>query len=615
MYRTHDCGALRAEHIREHVKVAGWVRFSRDHGGVLFFDLADSYGSTQLVFDPDAMTDGADVQTLARTLNSLGRESVIAVSGIVRERVPGTADSRNPTGQVEVLIESAVLLNTSKPMPFEVADQKNSLLPGEDLRLRYRYLDLRRVQMMQNLKFRHKLISSARRFFDSEGFIEVETPMLTRSTPEGARDFIVPSRTIPGRFYALPQSPQLYKQMLMVGGMDKYYQIARCFRDEDSRADRQPEFTQIDLEMSFVNEKEVQTTVERLLAQVWRTIYGTELQIPFARVPFKDAISRYGTDAPDIRFDLEIVDVTSAVAPASYEVFKKIIGKGGIVLCINLKSPLLSSSPSESSSLGRKEVDRLIEWAKGEGMSGLTWMRLSQEGLSSNIVKYFPLEVRDTLVELMGAELGDLLLFIGGPRAQATKAAGALRVKLAKDLGLVNGKDHRFVWVVDCPLFTKDAVSGRLEPFHHPFVMPSNGRLDGGEEPATIGGLSYDLVLDGCEIGSGSIRIHDPELQREVFRRLGMTDGEIERKFGFFLEALGYGAPPHGGIALGVDRLASILLGCDSIRDVIAFPKNKRFQSLLDDSPAEVEESKLSELQLLSLAEGEDETRARKTRR
>ncbi len=615
MYRTHDCGALRAEHIGDRVKVAGWVRFSRDHGGVLFFDLADSYGSTQLVFDPDAMTDGADVEALAKTLNSFGRESVIAVSGFVRERVQGTADPRNPTGQVEVLIENAILLNTSKPMPFEVADQKNSLLPGEDLRLRYRYLDLRRAQMIQNLRFRHSFIASARRFFDDEGFVEVETPLLTRSTPEGARDFIVPSRTMPGRFYALPQSPQLYKQMLMIGGIDKYYQIARCFRDEDSRADRQPEFTQIDLEMSFVDEKEVQATVERLLAHVWKTIYGTKLQIPFTRVPFQEAIAKYGTDAPDVRFGLEIVNVTSAVASASYDVFKKIIGKGGIVLCINLKSSLLSSSPSDSSSLGRKEVDRLIEWAKGEGMSGLTWMRLSQEGLSSNIVKYFPLEVRDALVKMMGAELGDLLLFIGGPKIQATKAAGALRVKLAKDLGLVNGKGHGFVWVVDCPLVTKDAVSGRLEPFHHPFVMPSKGRVGADEDPASIGGLSYDLVLDGFEIGSGSIRIHDPELQREVFGMLGMTDGEIERKFGFFLEALGYGAPPHGGIALGVDRLVSILLGCDSIREVIAFPKNKRFQSLLDDSPAEVEESKLSELQLLSLAEGEDEAKAKKKRR
>ena len=605
MMRTHDCGAIRARDLGERVTVAGWVRFSRDHGGVLFFDLADCHGTTQLVFDPEAMSNGADVKSLEEVLNTFGRESVIEATGVVRERVSGTEDPRNPTGGIEVLIEKARLLNSSKQIPFEVAEQKNSLLPGEDLRLKYRYLDLRRVEMIGNLRFRHRFISCARRFLDEHGYLEVETPYLTKSTPEGARDFLVPSRTLPGHFYALPQSPQLYKQLLMIGGVDKYYQIARCFRDEDSRADRQPEFTQLDIEMSFVDERDVQSAVEDILFDVWKCVFGTELKIPFPRVGFEDAISRYGTDAPDVRFDLELVDVTGIVKTASYEVFKKIVGKGGVVICLNLKASLISSSLSEASAVGRKEVDRLIEWAKAQGIGGLTWMRVTEEGLSSNIVKYFSAEVRARLMEAMGAELGDLLLFLGGSNVQTRRAAGALRVKLARDIGLMNDKGHQFVWVVDCPMFKKDPVTGRLEPFHHPFVRPAKDDIDADGDMSAVGGLSYDLCLDGAEIGSGSIRIHDPEVQRRVFKLLGMSDEEIESKFSFFLDALGYGAPPHGGIALGLDRLISILLGCESIREVIAFPKNKRFQSLLDGSPAKVEDSKLSELQLLSLAEDE----------
>ncbi len=605
MMRTHDCGAIRAKDLGERVTVAGWVRFSRDHGGVLFIDLADCHGTTQLVVDPEAMGDGADVEKLDRILKTFGRESVVETTGVVRERVPGTEDPRNPTGEVEVLIETARLLNSSKQIPFEVAEQKNSLLPGEDLRLKYRYLDLRRVQMIGNLRFRHHFISCARRFFDAHGFLEVETPFLTKSTPEGARDFLVPSRTIPGHFYALPQSPQLYKQLLMIGGVDKYYQIARCFRDEDARADRQPEFTQLDLEMSFVDEMDVQSTVEEMLSDVWKCVFGAELKIPFPRVSLKDAMSKYGTDAPDVRFGLELVDVTSFVKGASYDVFKKIVGKGGVIICLNLKASLLSSSPSEASAVGRKEVDRLIEWVKAQGMGGLTWMRVTEEGLSSNIVKYFSAGVRARLMDVMRAELGDLLLFLGGPESHTRKAGGALRVKLAKDIGLINGKGHQFVWVVDCPMFNKDPVTGSLDPFHHPFVRPTKGDIDMEEDVSTIGGLSYDLCLDGAEIGSGSIRIHDPEVQRKVFKILGMSDEEIDSKFSFFLEALGYGAPPHGGMALGLDRLVSMLLGCESIREVIAFPKNKRFQSLLDGSPSKVEDSKLSELQLLSLAEDE----------
>lgn len=604
--RTHTCGELRADHLGKDVQLAGWIRFSRDHGGVLFFDLADAYGTTQVVFDPEAMSEKDDRESLERMLKSFGRESVISVAGKVRNRVPGTEDARNPTGQLEVLIERASLLNSSPPLPFEVADQKGSLLPSEDLRLRYRFLDLRRTQMANNLRFRHRLVAAARRALDAEDFVEVETPMLCRQTPEGARDFIVPSRIFPGTFYALPQSPQLYKQMLMVGGLDKYYQVARCFRDEDSRSDRQPEFTQLDVEMSFVEETDVQALTERVLASVWRSVYGKELVTPFPRITFYDAMHSYGTDAPDIRYDLRLQDVTDTVKAASYEIFQRVISKGGRVECMNVKAELMATTSNDETAVGRNEVDRLIEWAKGQGMGGLTWMRMTKDGLQSNIVKYFPREVTQALEAKMGAQEGDLLLFLAGSEIAALKAGGELRRKLAKDLHLLEGKDHQFVWLVGCPMFQKDSVSGQLEAFHHAFVKPVGGDIQEGEDVMCACGMSYDLVLDGSEIGSGSVRCHDPEVQRKVFKLLGMSDEKIEADFGYFLEALGYGAPPHGGIALGIDRLTAILLGCETIREVIAFPKNKKFQCLMDGSPAKVDEAKLSELQLLCLAGDED---------
>ncbi len=606
MMRTHTCGELRPDHLGQKVVIAGWVRFSRDHGGVLFLDLADAYGTTQAVFDPEAMNDSAAVEGLESLFKTFGRESVISVHGTVRNRVEGTEDARNPTGQVEVFIEGAELLNRSRPLPFEVADQKGSMLPGEDLRLRYRYLDLRRTEMSNNLRFRHRVLSSVRRHLDGEGFVEVETPMLTRSTPEGARDFLVPSRISPGTFYALPQSPQLYKQMLMVGGLDRYYQVARCFRDEDSRSDRQPEFTQIDVEMSFVDESDIQGHIEHMLASMWKDIYGKELPIPFPRVTFYDAMHRYGTDAPDIRYGLELNDVTDIAERSNYEIFNRVLSKGGKVVCMNVRAEYTHATAADDTMVGRSEVDRLIDWAKSHGMGGLTWMRMTGGELASNIVKYFPSDVTADLIKRLDAREGDLLLFLAGSEIAALKAGGELRRKLARDLQLLEGKDHQFVWLVGCPLFQRDPLTGQLETFHHPFVRP-DGCLGEGGDDTCAGGRSYDLVLDGSEIGSGSMRCHDLEVQRQVFRLLGMSDEKIESDFGFFLEALSYGAPPHGGIALGVDRLISLMLGCDSIREVIAFPKNKKFQGLMDRSPAPVEESKLAELQLLSLAGDEDE--------
>ena len=381
---------------------------------------------------------------------------------------------------------------------------------------------------------------------------------------------------------------------------------ARCFRDEDSRSDRQPEFTQLDVEMSFVNDRDVQALIEKVLSSMWRTIYGRELRTPFPRVTFHEAMHSYGTDAPDIRYDLKLQDVTGTVKDANYEIFKRALSKGGKVECMNVKADLMRPTAGDEAAVGRNEVDRLIEWAKGQGMGGLTWIRMTSEGLQSNIVKYFPKEVTRSLELEMNAQEGDLLLFLAGSEIAALKAGGELRRKLAKDLRLTEGKDHQFVWLVGCPLFQRDSVSGQLEAFHHPFVCPEGNDVEGCNDLGAIGGLSYDLVLDGSEIGSGSIRCHDPEVQRQVFRQLGMSDEKIDTDFGFFLEALGYGAPPHGGIALGVDRLVSILLGCDTIREVIAFPKNKKFQSLMDGAPAKVEDGKLSELQLLCLA-GDDE--------
>jgi len=606
MMRTHTCGELRPDHLGQKVTLAGWVRFSRDHGGVQFIDLADTYGITQVVFDPEAMEDRAAVEGLESLFKTFGRESVILVHGVVRNRVEGTEDPRNPTGQVEVFIESAELLNHSRPLPFEVAEQKGSLLPGEDLRLRYRYLDLRRTEMSNNLRFRHRVIAAARRYLDNAGFVEVETPMLTRSTPEGARDFIVPSRINPGSFYALPQSPQLYKQMLMVAGIDRYYQVARCFRDEDSRSDRQPEFTQLDVEMSFVDETDVQGLIEEVLASIWKEIYGKDLPIPFPRITFYDAMHRYGTDAPDIRYGLELHDVTDIVQRANYEIFRRVLSKGGRVVCMNVKAEYTHATTADDTMIGRNEVDRLIEWAKTQGMGGLTWMRMIDGELTSNIVKYFPSDVTADLIKEMDAKDGDLLLFLAGSEIAALKAGGELRRKLARDLKLLEGKDHQFVWLVGCPLFQRDPLTGQLDAFHNPFVRP-DGCLGEGGDDACLGGHSYDLVMDGNEIGSGSLRCHDPEVQRQVFRKLGMSDERIENDFGFFLEALSYGAPPHGGIALGIDRLVSIMLGKDSIREVIAFPKNKKFQGLMDRSPAPVEESKLAELQILSLAGDEEE--------
>ncbi len=591
MRRTNTCGELRSADLGKQVCLQGWVRFSRDHGGVAFIDLADRYGITQVVFDPEALPAGVDAKALEAVMHDFSRESCVQVDGIVRKRVEGTEDARNPTGEVEVLITDAVLLNKSQLPPFELGDQKEGVLPDEDIRMRYRYLDLRRSEMAQAMVFRSRLIHLARNYLEQSGFLEIETPMLGRSTPEGARDYIVPSRVHPGTFYALPQSPQLFKQMLMVGGMDRYYQVARCFRDEDSRKDRQPEFTQLDMEMSFVDMKDIQDMIEGLMAYVWKGLYGSELKTPFPHIAYRDAMERFGSDKPDMRYGLEFVKLTDVVKDVPYKIFQNILSEGGIVAGMNIKNSLSNGS------IGRNEVDRYISYAKKVGLGGLTWMRCVDGKLDSNIVKYFTPEILDAIKERMGAEEGDLLFLIAGPWKATYEGGGFLRKKVAEDLGLVPKDVYQFFWMDQCPMFEIDPVSGKYDAFHHPFVLPENDLDDD-----YVGGACFDLCLNGNELGSGSLRIHNADLQRAVFHKLGLDDQRIEENFGFFVQALSFGAPPHGGIAIGVDRLCAILLNKDTIREVIAFPKNKRAVSLLDGSPEKVADEKLEELQIISLA-------------
>lgn len=590
MRRTNTCGELRLSDAGKEVCLQGWVRFSRDHGGVAFIDLADRYGITQIVFDPEDLHNGADVNSISEVMKTFTRESVVSINGTVRKRVEGTNDARNPTGEVEVLIIKAELLNRSASPPFEIGDQKEGVLPNEDTRMKYRYLDLRRTEMIQAIEFRSKFVHLMRQYLEQNGFLEIETPILGRSTPEGARDYVVPSRIHPGKFYALPQSPQLFKQMLMVGSMDRYYQVARCFRDEDSRKDRQPEFTQIDMEMSFVDMKDIQNMIEGLISYIWKGLYNEVLKTPFPRIAYKDAMERFGSDKPDMRYGLEFVKLTDIVRDVPYEIFQRILKSGGIVAGINLGK--------DSSKVGRNEVDRYIHFAKNKAkLGGLTWMRCENGVLTSNITKYFTPEILEHIKHAMNVKEGDLIFLVAGPWKATYEGGGVLRRKIAEDLRLVPENVFQFFWMVDCPMFEVDPVSGKYDAFHHPFVLPENDLDDD-----YVGGACFDICLNGNELGSGSLRIHNPELQRAVLKKTGMSDEKIERDFGWFIEALGYGAPPHGGIAMGVDRFTAILLGRESIRDVIAFPKNKRAVSLFDGSPEKIDDSKLEELQIISLA-------------
>jgi len=584
--RTHSCGRLRLEDAGKKVTLAGWVHSYRDHGNLVFIDLRDREGLTQIVFDPETQP---DMHKLAKTARC---EWVIAATGVVQPRSEGMENPKLPTGQVEVAIEKLEILNTSKTPPFEMDSAEKT---GEELRLTSRYIDLRRPQMQSKLRTRHRVTMVVRDYFDKLGFWEIETPMLAKSTPEGARDFLVPSRLHTNCFYALPQSPQLFKQILMVSGVDKYFQIVRCFRDEDPRADRQAEFTQIDVEMSFVDTNDVISVHSNLVARLWKEILNVDVALPIRRISYKEAMADYGTDRPDLRFDMKLKDISDIAKQSSFKVFASVIENGGIVK--GLCAP-------DGEKYSRSDIEKtLTNFVADYGAKGLAWSKLKADNnnlsLLGGIAKFFSPEAQQQIIERFEAKDGDLLLLVADKEAAANKALAPLRCKLARDLKLYDPKQFEFVWVVDFPLFEWNEDQKRYDSLHHPFTSPVEQDLEKLEtDPANICSQAYDIVVNGSEIGGGSIRIHDPKVQQKVFDLLNISRDQAQQRFGFFLKALDYGAPPHGGIAFGLDRLVMLLTGTENIRDVIAFPKTQRGQCLLTDAPSEVDQKQLDELNL-----------------
>jgi aspartyl-tRNA synthetase len=584
--RTHNCGQLRATDVGKKVILSGWVNSYRDHGNLVFIDLRDREGLTQLVFNPQTQP---DVHSTARDLR---REWVIAASGTVEKRSEGMENPKLVTGQIEVVIDQLEILNQAKTPPFDVDGAENV---GEEIRLSSRYIDLRRPVMQEKLRVRHKVTKITRDFYDEQGFWEIETPMLGKSTPEGARDFLVPSRLYKGWFYALPQSPQLFKQILMVSGVDKYFQIVRCFRDEDPRADRQAEFTQIDVEMSFVQSEEVISMNEKLVARIWKEILDIEVALPIRRMGYEEAMDSYGIDRPDLRFDMKLKTISDIAAKSDFKVFTSTCEKGGIVkgLC----------APG-GAKYSRSDIEKTFtDFVVDLGAKGLAWFKVKAgDGgltLESSIAKFFKPELQKQIIERFGAKDGDLILLVADTEAQANKSLAPLRVRLGKELQLYKPDALAFVWVVDFPLFEWNADEKRWDSLHHPFTAPiaeDLGKLD--SDPGHITSQAYDIVVNGSEIGGGSVRIHNPAVQAKVFDLLGISKQQANERFGFFLRALEYGAPPHGGIAFGLDRLIMILTGTDNIRDVIAFPKTQRGQCLLTEAPSSVDKKQLDELNL-----------------
>ncbi len=580
--RTHDCYSITEESLESEVTLMGWVHRRRDHGGLIFVDLRDREGITQVVFAPEV---NAKAHEKAHSLRS---EYVIAVRGKVRRRPEGMENPKIKTGMVEVACEDLRILNTSKTPPFPLDEEKEV---SENVRLKYRYIDLRRPVMLENLKLRHNVCQAMRRYLSGEGFFEIETPMLTRSTPEGARDYLVPSRVNPGKFYALPQSPQLYKQILMISGMEKYFQIVRCFRDEDLRADRQPEFTQLDMEMSFVKEEDVIKLIEGLMGHIFKETLGLQVKTPFKRLTYHEAMERFGTDRPDMRFGLELMDITDIAAGCGLKVFNTVAATGGVVKAINAKG---------MADLSRKDLDVLTEFAQSLGAKGLAWVKIKDDSSwQSPIAKFFSEDEQKAIMERLLAEPGDILFFGADQKSTVFKVLGELRLELARKRGLIDENEFNFVWITQFPLLEFDEDEGRFKALHHPFTAPMPEDLDRLEtDPASVRSRAYDLVLNGIEIGGGSIRIHQEKIQKKVFKALNIPDEEAEEKFGFLLEALTYGAPPHGGIAFGLDRLVMLMAGRNTIRDVIAFPKTQKAQCLMARAPAEVSMAQLAELYL-----------------
>ncbi len=580
--RTHTCGELRAAHTGQRVKLAGWVLRRRDHGGLIFVDLRDRWGIVQVVFSPAVAAEAF------ATAERLRNEYVVLVTGEVRERLPGMANPNLATGEIEVYADHLAVQSEAKNIPFQL-DRAAEV--DETVRLRYRYLDLRRPEMQETLMLRHRTTKAVRDYLDREGFLEIETPMLTRSTPEGARDYLVPSRIHAGSFYALPQSPQLFKQLLMVSGLERYFQIVRCFRDEDLRADRQPEFTQIDVEMSFVARDDVMRVMERLIAHVFRAAIGVEVALPIARISYAEAMARYGSDKPDLRFDLPIVDVAAVLAESGFKVFADAIAAGQTIRGINAKG---------AGRWPRREIDLLPGVAAQHGAKGLAWLVVGEGGeVRSSIAKYLtPVEIAGLLREF-AAEPGDLLCLVAGEAGTVAEALGRLRLYLGDKLGLIDRRRWCFTWVVDWPLFEYDSESRRFVAAHHPFTSPAPEHVDLlATDPARVRAQAYDLVLNGVELGGGSIRIHSRPVQEAMFRTLGMSDEEARHKFGFLLDAFEYGTPPHGGIAFGLDRMIMLMAGRESIRDCIAFPKTQSAMDLMTEAPAPVADAQLRELHI-----------------
>jgi aspartyl-tRNA synthetase len=575
-FRDAWCGQVLGARVDATVRVAGWVYRRRDHGGLIFIDLRDRTGIVQLVFHPDSSGEAFE---LAHRLRA---EDVLSASGAVVRRSPETVNPDLPTGEFELAVGSAELLGDAETPPFQIEGFSGEV--GEDARLRYRYLDLRREPMREALVLRHRVTAAMREFLDREGFLDVETPVLTRSTPEGARDFLVPSRLQLGAFYALPQSPQLFKQLLMVAGFERYYQIARCFRDEDLRADRQPDFTQLDIEMSFVRVDDVIEVNERLLAHVFSAVGGPSLTLPIERIPYDEAMSRFGTDRPDLRFGLELVDLSEALAETEFKVFRGTIESGGVVRGLN----------AGRRELPRSELDALISRAQELGAKGLVWAFREGDGWRSPTAKFLSAAELAELNRRLDAEEGDLLLLVADQRRVADAVLGQLRVELAERFDLIPADEHRLAWVVDWPLLEWSPSEERWDPLHHPFTSPA-GEFD-PDNPGDARALAYDLVWNGQEMGGGSIRIHSADVQQKLFAALGIDAEEAQARFGFLLEALRYGAPPHGGIAYGLDRIVQRLAGADSIRDVIAFPKTASGADALTGAPAPVGEMQLKEL-------------------
>ena len=579
--RTHNCGELNRNHENLKVTLQGWVDRRRDHGSLIFVDLRDIYGKTQVVFDP------SQSEAAASKARDLKLEYVISVTGTVRLRPDGMVNKQMPTGEVEVVVEEYEILNPSKTTPFLIVDDVDA---SEELRFKYRYLDLRRPEMQKSLITRHRIAQLVRQYLDSQHFLEIETPYLMRSTPEGARDYLVPSRIHKGKFYALPQSPQTYKQILMIAGYDKYFQIVKCFRDEDLRAERQPEFTQIDMEMSFIDESDVFRIVEGLMSHVFEKLLKMKLSTPFPILSYDEAISRYGSDKPDLRFDLEIKDISKIVADSEFKVFSATVKDNGIVAGINLKG---------GADYSRKQLDNLNQFVIELGGKGVLTAKVKSDDWDSSIRKFLTEKMVAETNTIMQSEPGDLLIFIAGERIQTLDLLGRLRLRLAADEKMIDENKYQIAWITDFPLLEYDKEAGRYVAMHHPFTSPKKEDFDLMKtDPARVRARAYDLVLNGYEIAGGSIRNYSYENQMKVFSLLKIDEAEAKEKFGFLLEALQYGAPPHGGIAFGFDRLVMILAGKKSIREVIPFPKTTSALSLMDNSPAEVDEEQLKELGL-----------------